>query len=58
MEDSDMTTRRWFLGGLAAAVLAPLGFWRGAPAAGAPGFHRVNGWILTDADVRALRDYA
>ncbi len=27
-----------------------------APAA-APGFHMVNGWILTDADVAALRDY-
>ena len=53
-----MTTRRWFLGGLAAAVLAPLAFWRGAPVGGAPGFHRVNGWILTDADVKALRDYA
>jgi hypothetical protein len=27
------------------------------PAKAAPGFHMVNGWILTDADLAALREY-
>jgi hypothetical protein len=50
-------TRRAFLRlALAVASAAPF-LGRGAEARPAPGFHMVNGWILTDADVAALRDY-
>ena len=55
-----MTTRRLFLrlamAAAALAVLAP-GLGRLAPRTGASGFHLVNGWILTDADLDALKPY-
>jgi hypothetical protein len=54
------TTRRYFLKlGLVAAALVPFGprLRRLASRRVAPGFHLVNGWILTDADVEALGKY-
>jgi hypothetical protein len=41
---------------LAAASVAPFAS-RFAPMRPAPGFHMVNGWILTDADIVALRKF-
>lgn len=54
-------TRRSFIGLiLAAAPVAPF-IGRLAPRsvapATAPGFHMVDGWILTEADLAALRRY-
>lgn len=52
-----MKTRRSFLRLIFGAVSsAPLFVWL-MPATPAPGFHMVNGWILTDADLLALRQY-
>ncbi|WP_424930949.1 hypothetical protein [Amaricoccus macauensis] len=40
----------------AASLSLPLPFaGRVPPVKATPGFHMVNGWILTDADVEALR---
>jgi hypothetical protein len=50
-------TRRTFLKLVLAAASASPFFGRMAYARPAPGFHMVNGWILTDADVVALRNY-
>ncbi|WP_424934636.1 hypothetical protein [Amaricoccus macauensis] len=56
-------SRRSFIGlAVAAAAFAPfIGRFippaRAAVPAVAPGFHVVDGWILTDADVAALRDH-
>lgn len=55
-------TRRTFLklalaATSAAPVLGPSVSRFVQPAKAAPGFHMVNGWILTDADLAALRDY-
>lgn len=55
-----MKTRRTFLKlvlAAAAALPIPMLAGRAAPLARAPGFHLVNGWILTDADLEALEKH-
>jgi hypothetical protein len=50
-------SRRSFLKlSVAAALVLPL-FGRTLPAKAGTRFHIVNGWILTDADVAALRKF-
>lgn len=49
-------TRRTFLKLLSATIaVLPLGSRLASARAAGPRFHMVNGWILTDADVAALR---
>jgi hypothetical protein len=55
MHDPTAMTRRRLLATVAALAILPLPAFSGRPS---PGFHLVNGWILTTQDLEDLRRYA